>query len=227
MASVTGLYVGTSGFSYPTWRGGFYGDASRPKDFLREYSQRLPSVELNTTFYGLPAEEQIRDWAGQVPAEFRFAVKMAGRITHGGDLQRLATFLERVRLLGERLGPVLIQLPENRPRDDGLLHLLLGSVDPALAYALEFRHDSWDDPAVDEALDDALVARVNRLEGAASFRYLRLRETPYSERQLTEWAARIRSLLENRLPVYAYFRHEDEPHAPRHALRLRELVLSL
>jgi uncharacterized protein YecE (DUF72 family) len=224
MASVTGLYVGTSGFSYPTWRGGFYSADSKPSDFLRQYSERLPSVELNTTFYRLPAEGQFLAWAAQVPPHFQFAVKMTRRITHGGDLQHLATFTERVRLLGDRLGAVRIQLPESRPRDDGLLQLLLGSLDPALAYALDLPHDSWDAPEVDAALDGAGVARVNRLEGAASFRYLRLRETPYSDEQLAEWAERIRQLLESGLPVFAYFRHEDEPHAPRHAGRLLELL---
>jgi uncharacterized protein YecE (DUF72 family) len=224
MASVTGLYVGTSGFSYPTWRGGFYGADSKPSEFLRQYAERLPSVELNTTFYRLPAEEQFLSWAAQVPPDFRFAVKMTRRITHGGDLQHLATFTERVRLLGDRLGAVRIQLPENRPRDDGLLQLLIGSLDPALAYALELRHGSWDDPAVVEALDDAGIARVNRLAGAAPFRYLRLRDTPYSEAELAGWAARIRSLLEAGSAVFVYFRHEDEPHAPRHAGRLLELL---
>src|SRR5919199_1097212 len=91
-ASVTGAYVGASGFSYPTWRGAFYPAKARPREFLRLYSERLPSVELNTSFYQLPSEEQFRAWAAETPPEFRFAVKMTGRITHGGRLELVGTF---------------------------------------------------------------------------------------------------------------------------------------
>src|SRR5215211_7524940 len=137
-ASLAGLYVGTSGWSYPTWRGGFYPEKARPSDFLTFYSQRLPSVELNTSFYQLPAEEQFHAWAEQTPPEFRFAVKMNRRITHFGRLEGVGTFCEQVRALGDRLGPVLIQFPPTRPRDDGLLRFLLDSLDPELEYAFEF-----------------------------------------------------------------------------------------
>jgi uncharacterized protein YecE (DUF72 family) len=215
-ASLTRLYVGTSGWSYPTWRGCFYPDKARPSDFLRFYSERLPSVELNTSFYQLPSEEQFRDWAEQTPAEFRFAVKMTGRITHSGRLGLVGTFCEQVRALGEKLGPVLVQLPENRPRDEGFLTLLQGSLDPELEVAYEFRHESWDDVDV--------PVRVNSLEGDAPFRYLRLREPPYDDEGLAGWADRLRPLLDEGVRVYCYFKHEDEPTGPRYATRLRELL---
>jgi uncharacterized protein YecE (DUF72 family) len=216
MASVPGLYVGTSGWSYPTWRGGFYPEKARPAEFLRFYSERFSSVELNTSFYQLPAEEQFRAWAEQTPPNFRFAVKMTGRITHSGQLGLVGTFCERVRLLGERLGPVLVQLPETRPRDDGFLALLLGSLDPELEVAFEFRHESWAGVEV--------PVLVNSLEGDAPFRYLRLREPPYDEAALASWADRLRPLLDDGVRVYCYFKHEDEPTGPRYAERLRELV---
>jgi uncharacterized protein YecE (DUF72 family) len=215
-ASVPGLYVGTSGWSYPTWRGGFYPEKARPAEFLRFYSQRFSSVELNTSFYQLPAEEQFRAWAEQTPAEFRFAVKMTGRITHSRQLGLVGTFCERVRLLRERLGPVLVQLPETRPRDEGFLALLQGSLDPELEVAYEFRHESWDGVEV--------PVRVNSLDGHASFRYLRLREPPYDDEALAAWAARLRPLLDDGVRVYCYFKHEDEPTGPTYAERLRELV---
>jgi uncharacterized protein YecE (DUF72 family) len=215
-ASVAGLYVGTSGFSYPSWRGAFYPDKARPSEFLELYSNRLPSVELNTSFYQLPSEEQFRAWAEQTPQGFRFAVKMTRRITHSGRLQLVGTFCERVRTLGDRLGPVLIQFPPTRPRDDGMLQLLLGSLDPELEYAFEFRHDSWADAEV--------PVRVNSLEAEASFRYLRLREPPYDEAALERWARRLRPLLEDGVRVYCFFKHEDEPSAPAYAARLLELV---
>jgi uncharacterized protein YecE (DUF72 family) len=215
-ASVPGLYVGTSGFSYPSWRGGFYRDGMRPADFLRFYAERLPSVELNTSFYQLPSEEQFRRWAEQTPPEFRFAVKMTGRITHGSRLELVGTFCERVRALGERLGPILVQFPETRPRDDGFLLLLQDSLDPELEYAFEFRHESWNDVEV--------PARVNALDADTPLRYLRLRDPPYDEDALARWADQLRPLLESGIRVHCYFKHEDEPTAPRYAERLLELL---
>jgi uncharacterized protein YecE (DUF72 family) len=213
-ASVPGAYVGTSGWSYPTWRSGFYPEKARPADFLRLYSERLPSVELNTSAYQLPSEERFSSWAEQVPPDFRFAVRLPRLITHGSRLGLAGTFCERVRLLGEKLGPVLVVL--DRPRDDGFLMLLLGSLDPELEYAFDFRHESW-------AGADVPV-RVNSLEGNAPFRYLRLREPPYDEAALAAWAERLRPLLDDGLRVYCYFKHEDEPTAPLYAQRLLELL---
>src|ERR671934_2119043 len=152
-ASVPGLYVCTSGFSYPSWRGGFYPENAKASEFLERYAERLPSVELNTTFYDLPSEEQFRTWADATPPEFRFSVKMTRRITHFGRLELVGTFCERVRVLGEKLGPVLVQFPPTRPRDDGALRVLLDSVDPDLEYAFEFRHESWHDAEVPVRID--------------------------------------------------------------------------
>jgi len=212
------LYVGACGFSYPTWKPAFYPPDARAKDFLRHYASRLNSVELNATFYRLPAEEQLQRWAEQTPPDFRFAVKMSRQITHFGRLEAIPTFCERVTALGDRLGPVLIQLPPNRPRDEGLLKLFLDSLDPVLRYAFEFRHDSW---AGVELGGHALVGSI---EGDGPFRYLRLREPPYDETALAEWAGRLRPLLDQGVEVFAYFKHEDDPSAPRYAERLAELV---
>ena len=213
-ASVPGAYVGTSGWSYPTWRDGFYPEKARPADFLRLYSERLPSVELNTSAYQLPAEERFSSWAEQVPPDFRFAVRLPRLITHGSRVGLAGTFCERARLLGEKLGPVLVVL--DRPRDDGFLLLLLGSLDPELEVAFDFRHESW-------AGADVPV-RVNSLEGDAPFRYLRLREPPYDEAALAGWAQRLRPLLDEGVRVYCYFKHEDEPTGPLYAERLLELL---
>jgi uncharacterized protein YecE (DUF72 family) len=215
-ASVTGAYVGTSGFSYPPWRGGFYPKKAKPAEFLELYAAQLPSVELNTTFYQLPAEEQFRSWAEQTPAEFRFAVKMSRRITHFGRLELIQTFCEHARLLGERLGPILVQFPPTRTRDDGLLRLLLDSLDPELEYAFEFRHESWGDVEV--------PVRVNSFESDSPFRYFRLREPPYDDEILRAWADRLRPVLANGTRIYCYFKHEDEPTAPRYAQRLLEFL---
>ena len=217
MASEAGPpYVGTSGFSYPPWKPGFYPAGTPQKEFLRVYAERLPSVELNTTFYQLPSEEQLRAWAEQTPPDFRFGVKMNRRATHFGHLSVVGTFCERVRALGERLGPILVQLPPTRPRDDGWLELMRGSLDPELEYAYEFRNDSW------SGVEG--VQLVNSLEGDAPFRYLRLREPPYDEAALRGWAERLRPLLDEGKRIYAYFKHEDEPLAPAYAQRMLELL---
>lgn len=210
-SSVTGLSVGASGWSYPSWKPGFYPAGTDARDFLRHYAQRLPTVELNTTGYRLPAEEQFRRWAAQTPAGFTFAVKLPGHRT-----QQLGTFAERVRALGDRLGPVRVALPS--ARDEGLLELLLGSLDPELRLAFDSPHPSWD--AIEPRLAAAGAVRVNDLEHEAPFRYVRFRDPPYSESELATWAKRLRTVPE---PAFAYFRHEKEPTAPEYAQRLLEL----
>jgi uncharacterized protein YecE (DUF72 family) len=216
------LYAGSSGFSYPPWRGGFYPADARPDDFLRLYAARLPSVELNTTFYRLPAEEQFRHWAAQTPPGFRFAVTMTRGATARGRVQGVAAFCQTVRTLGDRLGPIRIKVPQ--ARDDGFLRLLLDSLDPELGVALDFRHGSWDDPDVTARLDERGVVRVDGPSGSARFRYLRLREPSYDDAGLVRLATEIAPLLEGGTDVYCYFRHEDEPTAPAYAERLLELT---
>jgi uncharacterized protein YecE (DUF72 family) len=212
--SVTRPYVGTSGWSYPSWKPGFYPADAKPAEFLRHYSERLPTVELNTTGYRLPAEEQFERWAAATPAGFKFAPKL-----NAHRLSELATFEERARRLGDRLGP--IRMLVGSARDEGFLQLALGSVDPELRIAFDFRHDSWE--GVELPLPENAV-RVNDLDATAPFRYLRLREPPYSDADLEEWAGRIRPLVDTGVEVYCYFRHEDEPTAPRYARRLAALL---
>jgi len=196
------IHVGTSGWSYPSWRGDFYPAAADPKTFLSFYSERLDTVELNTTGYRLPSEDQFVRWAAQTPEGFRFAVKMP--LTR---LDRVGTFVERVRALGDRLGPLRVTVES--PRDDGLLAFLDGSLPTGLEIAYDFRHESWEDVEG--------VVRVNDFD-AEPFRYIRLREPPYSGGDLSALAERVRP------PAYVYFRHEDRPTAPAYAQRLIELL---
>ena len=120
---------------------------------------------------------------------------------------------ERVRLLGERLGPIRILV--GSARDEGFLTLALGSLDPELRIAFDFRHESWADVELPEN-----AVQINEYEARAPFRYLRFRDPPYSEKQLSRIAEEIRPLLADGVEVYAYFRHEDEPSAPQYAERL-------
>jgi uncharacterized protein YecE (DUF72 family) len=206
---MTALFIGTSGWSYPSWRPGFYPAGLANEDFLAFYAEHFRSVELNSTGYRLPSEEQFVRWAARVPDGFRFGVKASPQA-----LRSFGTFEERVRMLGDRLGPVRVVVES--PRDDGLLALLLGSTD--LMLALDLRDESW------EGVDIRPAVRVNDATGDAPFRYLRFREPPYSDEQLTEIAAGLEPLLERAAEVFAYFQHEDEPTAPTYATRLLELI---
>jgi Protein of unknown function DUF72 len=208
-ASLAGAYVGTSGWSYPSWRGGFYPPDADPKTFLSFYAERFDTVELNTTGYRLPAEDLFARWAEQTPDGFRFAVKMPV-----GRLDRIGTFVERVGLLGGRLGPLRVVVQS--ARDDGLLTFLQGSLPSELEVAYDFRHDSW--AGVD------VPVRVNEFDGEQPFRYFRLREPPYDDESLHAWAERFRPLLESGTRLYCYFMHEDVPTAPQYAQRLLDLL---
>jgi uncharacterized protein YecE (DUF72 family) len=220
---VTGrLYAGASGFSYPSWKGRFYPADAKPDTFLRHYGGRVNAVELNNTFYRVPEETQFDRWAAQVPEGFRFAVTASRRLTSFGREEGVDEFCRMARRLGDRLGPLRFKVPQ--ARDDGFLRLLLDAVDPEVSVALDFRHDSWDDPEVTARLDERAVARSGGWEGAAAFRYLRLREPPYDDEALAALAYKIRPLVAAGVDVYAFFRHEDEPTAPLYAERLRELV---
>jgi len=199
------LWAGSSGWSYPSWRPEFYPAGAANEDFLAHYAARLPSVELNSTGYRLPSEEQFARWAAAVPDGFRFAVKMPPRA-----LRALGTFEERVTRLGDRLGPVRVVV--ETPRDDGLLALLLGST--GLSLALDLRDESWD------GVDVSPAVRVDDWDADAPFRYLRFREPPYSDAELEALADRIRPLLAAGIDVHAYFKHEDAPTAPAYAARL-------
>ena len=213
-ASLARLYVGTSGWSYPSWKPAFYPADAKPAEFLAHYAERLRAVELNTTGYRLPAEEQFERWAAQTPPGFQFAPKLnAFRSTDVG------TFEERVRRLGDRLGPVRALI--GYARDEGMLSLLLGSLDPELRIAFDFRHESW--AGIGTELPPNAVL-VDDLRANAPFRYLRLREPPYNESALRGWAERLRPLLAEQVDLYVFFKHEEEPSAPRYAERLLELL---
>jgi uncharacterized protein YecE (DUF72 family) len=206
------LFVGASGWSYPSWKPGFYPAGTDSRDFLAHYAQQFRTVELNTTGYRLPAEEQFRRWAEQTPPGFTFAPKLPGN-----RARMVGEFGDRVRVLGDRLGPVRVQLINER--DEGMLELLLGSLDPDLRLAFDLPHESWD--GIEPRLAQAGAVRVNDLAHDAPFRYVRFRDPPYTDDDLREWAERLRDVD---VPVYAYFRHEDEPTAPEYARTLLELL---
>jgi uncharacterized protein YecE (DUF72 family) len=196
------IKIGTSGWSYPSWRPGFYPDGLQPVEFLSYYAERFDAVELNSTGYRLPSADQFRKWAAAVPDGFEFSVKFS--LTR---LDRVTTFLERALALDDRLGPVRVVY--EGPRDDGTLSFVQGSVPDGVRLAWDFRDESWN--GVEG------VVHVNDAD-AEPFRYLRLREPPYSDDDLAAFAATIRD------PAYVFVRHEDEPTAPETVNRLRRLL---
>jgi uncharacterized protein YecE (DUF72 family) len=212
---VTALRVGTSGWGYPSWQPGFYPAGLDRAEYLAFYAQQLDTVELNATKYRLPSEDQFRSWAAQVPDGFTFAVKAPDRIEG-----RLATFEARVRALGDRLGCVRVVV--ETPRDDGFMELLLGSIDPAIRYALDLRDPSWD--GVEERLATAGAVRVDDRSGLAGWAYVRFRELVYDDGTLATIAAELDAVTANGTDVLAYFRHGDTPYAPRAAQQVRAAV---
>jgi uncharacterized protein YecE (DUF72 family) len=174
----------------------------QPSAFLAYYAVRFDTVELNSTGYRLPSADQFKRWADAVPDGFEFAPKFA--LTR---LDRVTTFLERVLQLGNRLGP--IRVVYEGPRDDGVVSFVEGSIPDDVRLAWDLRHESWG--GIDA------VARVNDV-AAEPFRYLRLREPPYTDDQLRDVAATLRD------PAYVYVRHEHEPSAPGIAERLKALL---
>ena len=210
-SSLAAVHVGTSGWSYPSWKPGFYPAGTDAKEFLGFYAGHFSTVELNTTGYRLPSEEQFARWAEQTPPGFRFAPKLAG------NRPRMLAEFGRVRALGDRLGPIRVQLIS--ARDEGMIELILGSLDPELLLAFDLAHPSWD--GIEPRLAQAGAVRVNDLDHEAPFRYVRFRDPPYAEDELLAWADRLRARTE---PVFAYFRHEDEPTAPHYAQQLLDLL---
>lgn len=228
------LRAGTSGFSYAEWRGAFYPEDLAPDAMLGHYAARLPSVEINNTFYRMPSPAVLAGWAGATPAEFRFAVKASRRITHMSKLRNVAdpvAYLAKTLAgLGDKLGVVLYQLPPVLRRDDALLGDFLGLLPRDQPAALEIRHASWLDDAVYSLLEGRNVALVagDPEEGGpvvplvptADFGYLRLRAADYSDAELAAWQARLAA--QPWRDVFAFFKHETR--GPEFALRLQALA---
>jgi uncharacterized protein YecE (DUF72 family) len=233
-------FVGTSGWSYASWRPVFYPTEVKSADFLRYYATRLATLEVNYTFNHLPSEKNIAAWREATGPEFLFALKASQQITHYRQLrdpaETLPLFFERARPLGDRLGPVLFQIPPWLKRDDDRLAAFLASLPRDARCALEVRDASWYVEDVYELLRTAGVALVHA-EGerapspvetigtTAPFVYARLRKREgYAEDDVQTWAAAFRSMLEAGKDVYAYFRHDDTGANALSAERLRDLL---
>jgi uncharacterized protein YecE (DUF72 family) len=223
------LHVGTSGYSYKEWKGSFYPEDLAAKDMLSYFGQRLNAVEINNTFYRLPKASVLDSWAAQVPEDFRFSIKASRRITHFTRLKEEARepteyLLSTVRTLGDRLGVILFQLPPNLAKDAPRLTHFLEMLPEGTRAAFEFRHDTWKDGEIYEALrarDMALVCADEPLVATASWGYLRLRRPDYEDADLARWAEEISGVGWRR--AFVFFKHEDEGAGPKLAARFREI----
>jgi uncharacterized protein YecE (DUF72 family) len=226
--------IGTSGFSYAPWRGSFYPEKLPADRMLAFYAERLPTVEINNSFYRMPSAEMLQKWAAETPPEFRFALKSPRRITHerrladvGDSLTRLT---EAAGALRDKLGPILFQLPPNMRKDLPRLSAFLAQLPAGLRAAVEFRHASWFEADVYEALrarDAALCVAESEdlatpLEATASWGYLRLRRQDYDDAQLRTWAEKLRA--QPWQTAYVFFKHEEEGRGPVLAASLRKLL---
>ncbi len=226
------LFVGTSGYSYKEWKGSFYPEDLKSNKFLEFYSEHLESVEINNTFYRFPSRSMLEGWCETTPEDFCFAIKAHTKITHKARLKDVESFVvdlvERCRLLGPRLGPLLFQLPPFLRCDVPRLEQFLEWLPAGERYTLEFRHSSWFVPEVYEALRSAGVALCiseddkfdTPREVTADFTYLRLRREQYDDSELSQWRDWYAPLVEDGLDAYVYLKHDEEGASPQAALSL-------
>jgi uncharacterized protein YecE (DUF72 family) len=229
------LYVGTSGYAYPKWKGSFYSEKLTDKEMLPFYGQHFRTVEMNYTFHRLPTESVVESWVGSVPAAFRFVLKGPELITHRKRLQNvggfLANFLEMAGKLKKRLGPLLFQLPPNFKKDTSRLGAFLALLPHRRRVAFEFRHPSWLNDEVfgllrkhraalciadaDDEMEVPFVATTD-------WGFLRLRRPDYTDAALKKWVKQVRKQAWR--GAFVFFKHEDEGKGPKLAKRFLELA---
>jgi uncharacterized protein YecE (DUF72 family) len=232
------IIAGASGYSFKEWNGIFYPEKCKPGEMLPFYSERLPTVEINNTFYRMPKTSMLEDWAACTPADFRFAIKASRRITHMARLKPESVgdsvdFLYKaLAALGEKRGPVLFQLPPNMKLNLARLEDFLTLLPADHRAAFEFRNEEWFEGSVYDALKKAGASlcfseredgQPPELVETADWGYVRLRLEEYDDAALEAWARRIEAT--GWKETFVYFMHE--PTAPAYAQRLMEISLSL
>ena len=229
------LYAGSSGYSYKEWKGPFYPEKLPDDQMLRFYGERFRTVEINNTFYRMPKQSVLEEWAANVPAEFKFVLKASRQITHIKRLKdasdSVSYLLKVAASLKDRLGPLLFQLPPFLKKDAARLREFLALLPRQQRAAFEFRHQSWFDSEILDLLREygaalCIAEAENDLEipcvSTADWGYLRLRRPDYGDPELKEWLDRLRQ--QNWRDVFVFFKHEDEGKAPLMAKRLIELA---
>jgi uncharacterized protein YecE (DUF72 family) len=214
------VYPGTSGFSYQEWKGGFYPADIESTRMLQVYSSRLPTVEINNTFYRMPRAEMVRGWGAQVPDDFRFVIKASRGITHFKQLVdtgvAVGWLYKAVDALEHKLGAVLFQLPPHLEKDGSRLQAFCEILPKDRRSVLEFRHASWYCEEIYDILrahgvalcggDPEEVPDAPPIVATANFGYLRLRRDDYIDSEIVEWSQRILGQQWN--DAYVFFKHE-------------------
>ena len=225
------VLVGTSGYNYPEWRGTFYPEKFSTTRMLPYYAERFPTVEINYTFYRMPDEKLLAGWSAQTPDNFCFTLKAPRRITHDAKLQRcedlVSTFCRVAATLGPKLGVLLFQLPPAFRKDLPVFAGFLDGLPAGTRAAFEFRHPSWHDADVFEALRSRNLALCvadsekmsTPVEVTASYAYFRLRDEGYQQADIARWAQTI-SGLTGAEDAFVYFKHEEQGLGPDFAQRL-------
>jgi uncharacterized protein YecE (DUF72 family) len=228
------IWVGTSGYNYPEWKGSFYPATLPAAKMLPYYAERFPTVEINYTFYRTPNEKIVAGWAQATPERFKLTLKAPKRITHDARLRdcgdRVRQFLETAATLGPKLGALLFQLPPNLKKDLALLDAFLDTFPPKVCAAFEFRHASW--------LDDEVYARLRArnlalciadseklstpVEVTADYAYFRLRDEGYTPDDILRWGDTIRDRTAACHDVFVYFKHEESGKGPEFGRMLME-----
>jgi uncharacterized protein YecE (DUF72 family) len=232
------LYSGTSGYSYPEWKGTFYPEKLKTADMLRDYASKLDAVEINSSFYRIPRRSTLEKWASEVPDHFRFVLKATKRITHEKMLKECQDTVDYMLgvfdVLGAKLGPVMFQLHPRLRADADLLARFLDGLPKGRKYAFELQHESWADPAIDPVLRAHDAARVfvhgekdppapeGPLSSNATWGYLRLRACEYAGGDLEAWKRAMDAA--GWAEGYAFFKHEEEMTGPAFAVGLRALA---
>jgi uncharacterized protein YecE (DUF72 family) len=230
------FWIGTSGFQYAEWKGNFYPEDLPAAKMLPFYAERLSTTEINYTFHRIPAPKTIDNWRSLTPENFRFALKAPQRITHWSKLRDCADtlryFHDVVSVLGEKMGPVLFQLPPNFEKDILVLGDFLNGLPGGMRSAFEFRHESWFDDEIFETLrqrNAALcIADTEKLEtpkvATADYGYLRLRREGYAKGDVESWTEFVRSQTDRWTDAFIYFKHEEAGIGPKLARQMMELL---
>ena len=231
-------YIGTSGWHYEHWRNRFYPEQLTKAKWLEFYATHFATVELNNSFYHLPSETAFANWRDSSPANFIFAVKVSRFITHIKRLKNteeaVDKFITRAKILDQKLGPLLYQLPPNMHRNDDLLESFLSTLPQGMKHVFEFRHQSW----LEEKVFD-ILRKYNMglcvfdmpsiscpLTATADFAYVRFHGSTglyfscYSDEELADWVKRLADLASNLKALYIYFNNDAEAFAIRNALTL-------
>jgi uncharacterized protein YecE (DUF72 family) len=223
------IWVGTSGYNYPEWKGSFYPEKMPASKMLPYYAERFDTVEINYTFYRMPNEKILAGWNQETPDRFRLTLKAPKRITHDARLrdceESLNRFLQVAGTLGPKLGAILFQLPPYFKKDLVVLDGFLGMLPPGLCATFEFRHASWLDAEVYARLKERNLALCiadsekasTPLELTADYAYFRLRDEGYTPDDIARWARTIRERTADCREVFVYFKHEEQGIGPEFA----------